>query len=228
MLDLQIPLQPPPITAAPVLPISDNFSGVNPPFGGEDGTDEFLRTLQESSMATGVVSQVTEEDPFSGPSRQCSVPSLNELRTMSGQKSATMTPALVMPPTIDMGDQTFPSAPVVDFISTIFNTQAKLAGLSQAVAEYLAWAKSLPNEAGNAELLEILEGRVMEMHQLASTKHWAAFKLMTASIERSDFYSTLKQLETDLTERTIRSSRFFHENYDIKASLAEQKIDLSD
>ncbi|RYO91712.1 hypothetical protein DL766_010205 [Monosporascus sp. MC13-8B] len=179
-------------------------------------------------MAPGVVSQITEDDLFSGPPRQSSVPSLNELRTMSGRGSATMTPALVMPSTIDTGDQTFPSAPVVDFISTIFNTQAKLAGLSQAVAEYLAWAKSSPNEAGNAELLEILEGRVMEMHHLASTKHWAAFKHMTASIERSDFYLTLKRLETDLTVQTIRSSKFFHENYDIKASLAEQEIDLND
>ena len=58
------------------------------------------------------------------------------------------------------------------FSSAIFATQAKIAGIASAVAEYLAWVRKvpgMPRKPNCAAVLDILETRVRELHEMAET-----------------------------------------------------------
>jgi hypothetical protein len=191
----------------------------------DDGTDDFLRSTHEGSLSAPAIPTMAEA-PIPLPPRNSSLPSFKELRAMNGTMSTMTSPPPAMQHPVDLSEINSSAAAIVELVTSMFATQENLAGMAQALAEYLAWAKKSPNDVEGAVILEILESRAREMHQLASTRHWTALKHMMASVEKSGaFYFMLKKLETELIERAVGALRFFHEIYDIGKPLAEQKFD---
>ncbi|KAL8911263.1 MAG: hypothetical protein Q9171_003561 [Xanthocarpia ochracea] len=116
------------------------------------------------------------------------------------------------------------------FSSTIFITQAEIAGISSAVAEYLAWLKKVPGlpkvPTDSTALLETLEARVREMQEMAEEKHWQAWKMM---LEKLDDTSTgggyahlLSECEAEMRKRTAEVAQDFHASYDVGKAMQEQ------
>ncbi|KAL8861952.1 MAG: hypothetical protein Q9178_001822 [Gyalolechia marmorata] len=160
------------------------------------------------------------------------IPSLREIRalnTISGSSSCS-------DPTQEMceqGDGNSSTQQVLAqlqaFSSTIFITQAEIAGISSAVAEYLAWLKKIPGlpkvPTDSTALLETLEARVREMQEMAEEKHWQAWKMM---LERLDETSTggyahlLSECEAEMRKRTAEVAQDFHAGYDVGKAMREQ------
>jgi hypothetical protein len=226
ILDLQMPFSNNTGSQSAILPPPGGFPPVNHLFSDvDDAAEEFLRSTHEASLATTVIPPLSDI-PMPLPPRNSSLPSFKELRAMNDSMSGITSPPAAMQHAVELGEIGSPAVPIVDLVTTMFATQENLAGIAQALAEYLAWAKKSPNDADGSAILEILEARAREMHQMASTRHWTAFKHMTASVEKSGpFYFMLKKLETELIERAVGALRFFHESYDIGKPLAEQKFD---
>ena len=110
------------------------------------------------------------------------------------------------------------------FFSTIVSTQAEMAGISSAVAEYLAWVRKVPGMPGTpncAAILDILETRVRELHEMAESRHWAAWR---QALEKLDVNGTdMGMFETEMQNRTAETSDYFHVGYDIRRTLQEQR-----
>jgi len=155
-----------------------------------------------------------------------SLPNLTELRAMNSQNGSGTDSASEIPRCLDNGDLNSIVGPLTEFFSSIFAIQADLTGVSSAVAEYLAWVRTSPGRAENIIVLEILEARVRELNQIASTKHWAALKSLIASMDKSSCWcSLLRKTETDLKDKNTKTGQFFHEGYHIDSTLAEQRYD---
>lgn len=155
------------------------------------------------------------------------LPSLREIRELN---SASLSPLssffdISKPEKDQSGDNN--SRTLVElqaFSSAIFATQADIAGIASAVAEYLAWVRKLPGmprKPNCAAVLDILETRVRELHEMAETRHWAAWR---QTLERLDVTGTESStFETEIRNRIAETAEYFHARYDIARAMEEQR-----
>jgi hypothetical protein len=120
------------------------------------------------------------------------------------------------------------------FATAAFSTQAEIAGIGSVVAEYLAWVRKTPGRMGRGAaadanwtgVLETLEMRVREVHDMAETRNWAAWEGMMNDMPRTEaLEGVLHACEGQVHERTEKIRRFFQECYDVNSALSEQMID---
>ncbi|PVH72164.1 hypothetical protein DL98DRAFT_502707 [Cadophora sp. DSE1049] len=153
------------------------------------------------------------------------VPSLREVRELN---SASEYPLL---PTSDertsswseRGESNIIAAELTAFTRTIFSAQSDIAGISLVLAEYLEYIRKAPKTYDHSGMLEKLESRAREVHDLARTRHYVAWKNMVATLESLPLGSRLRELEGEVCRHLAQEERFFHGNYDMKASLYEQR-----
>lgn len=120
---------------------------------------------------------------------------------------------------ININDETFG-----ELMSTIFGTQADIIGISSAITEYLWWARRYPAKFDMSTIWEVIDERLRELTQLASTRHWLALKHAMSSVDSADIlHDHLAQLERDLISKTIKRTNVFRENYDVRFSLSGQR-----
>ncbi|OTB00784.1 hypothetical protein M426DRAFT_324024 [Hypoxylon sp. CI-4A] len=223
-IDLQMPFPTASQRTSVFLPNGD-FRSPGQAYGDFDDTGDFFSSLNSTRAPTRAPTQPPEEFPLLPPA--CPLPSLNELRAMNNHiDGMDLSTGCDMSYGMENGDSALIATSLIDLVSSFFSIQADITGLSSAVAEYLAWVRKSPAKADNTTVLEILETRVRELNQIASTRHWAAFKHMHASFGTGDSYhALLRKVETDLMEKSIKSMHFFHDRYDITTTLAEQRHD---
>lgn len=123
---------------------------------------------------------------------------------------------------------------LAEFSSSVFHSQAEIAGMSSAVADYIAWMRKVPK--GNAppstslvyvHMLEAIENRLREMKDIAQTKPLAAFRDMLSSLKRigpvgPSVYVSLGHLEKDFERQSDEVAHFFQTRYNACAALSEQ------
>ncbi|KAJ4292837.1 hypothetical protein N0V88_005495 [Collariella sp. IMI 366227] len=82
---------------------------------------------------------------------------------------------------------------LASFSSSVFQSQAEIAGMALAVADYLAWMRKVPTARGIAPpntglvyltVLEAVEARLREMREIAQTRPRAAFRDLVAGLRR--------------------------------------------
>ncbi|KAJ0103984.1 hypothetical protein J7T55_011001 [Diaporthe amygdali] len=110
------------------------------------------------------------------------------------------------------------------FSTAIFTTQAEVAGVSLAVAEYLAWMRKEPQPPANlTRMLQTLEARAREVHEMARTRHWTAWRAMAAALEPHESLGpSLRGLEEDLLRREAEVDNFFEVGYSAGQALTNQ------
>ena len=120
------------------------------------------------------------------------------------------------------------------FSSAVFHSQAEIAGMSLAVAEYIAWMRKVP--AGNSppntslvyvNVLEAVENRLREIREIAQTRPHAAFREMTGALQAlgpagSSVCNNLGDLEEEFQKRSVDVANFFQTRYNACALLSEQ------
>ncbi|KAI1101541.1 hypothetical protein F4804DRAFT_343906 [Jackrogersella minutella] len=223
-LDLQMPFTAPTHRTTSIFIPNGDFGSPGQAYIDSDDMNDFFGSLQNSRASsrppTGIQEEIPQISLFGD-----TLPSLNELRAMNGHRGSTdLSSGCDTPPGSDNGNAALMNASLLDLMSCLFSIQADIAGLSSAVAEYLAWMRTSPTKANNATVLEILEARVRELNQIASTRHWSAFKNMYLSIEKADpSHILLRRLESDLMDSSVKTLRFFHDRYEITTTLLEQR-----
>jgi hypothetical protein len=130
------------------------------------------------------------------------------------------------------------SAPVAallaEFSSSVFHSQAEIAGMSSAVADYIAWMRKVPTGIAppNTSLvyvnvLEAVENRLREMREIAQTRPRAAFRDMVASLQAigpvgTSVCESLAHLEKEFDKQSADVANFFQTRYNACAALSEQ------
>ena len=173
-----------------------------------------------------------------GREPRSNMPSLREVRALNRLPSLDGSPPpLALPNSkADGGEQSEDcrriNSELTSFCSAVFATQAEIAGISSVVAEYLAWVhKRPPRSAGGAALeanwavvLETLELRIRELHDMAETRHWAAWEQMMAMLKTDGLDAQFSAFEGKVQERTEKTKQFFQESYDVTVPLPEQMV----
>ena len=121
---------------------------------------------------------------------------------------------------------------LMNFCSAAFATQTEIAGISSAVAEYLAWVRKktfrspvgATPEANLALMLETLELRVRELHEMAETRHWTAWEQVMTALKKDGLDAQFSAFEGEMQEQTDQAKQFFQENYDVTVPLSEQML----
>ncbi|KAI9370399.1 hypothetical protein BJX61DRAFT_96202 [Aspergillus egyptiacus] len=112
---------------------------------------------------------------------------------------------------------------LIRFVSSTLPDRFYIAGMTTAVAEYLAWARRNP-DVNVTQFLETLEARLRETANLANTKHWAEFQTLKAALSKVDAYKwKMGLLEHELQMVEAGISEFFSTSYDIHSALALQR-----
>ncbi|KAJ5903537.1 hypothetical protein N7504_005920 [Penicillium tannophilum] len=126
------------------------------------------------------------------------------------------------------------AAHLAEFSSAVFKTQAEIAGIASAVAEYIAWMRKVPagSTPPNTTLiysnsLETIEGRLREMGEMAQTKPRAAFREMVRGIQMlgpagAPVYSSLDGIEEKFEKQSADVAKFFSTRYNACALMSEQ------
>lgn len=103
----------------------------------------------------------------------------------------------------------------------------ELAGISSAVAEYLAWlrqsavlAHQLPGGLEFSSVVETLESRMKELHDLAGSKSRTAWRRLTESMDQLGV--NLSTLQSEIDKRSSEQSIWFQTSYDIARPLDQQ------
>lgn len=112
-----------------------------------------------------------------------------------------------------------------NFSSAIFAIQADMSGISSAVADYLAWARTSPSRASRTDdfVLATLETRVRELHEMAETRHRAAWMQLIGRLENLDGVDAeLKVLDGAIQRYIKKTKHFFESNYNVSVMLSEQ------
>ncbi|KAL9124057.1 MAG: hypothetical protein Q9217_006578, partial [Psora testacea] len=153
------------------------------------------------------------------------IPSLREIRALNSNSSSSLSSPGSKKSDQHVKDSSRILAELQTFSSTIFQTQTEIAGISSAVAEYLAWLRNVPGMPKTPDctaVLETLETRVREVHEMAENRHWAAWKQM---LEKLDGASTqLGAFGAELQERTAGMAQVFHTSYDVGKAIQKQNI----
>ncbi|KAL1872811.1 hypothetical protein VTK73DRAFT_1282 [Phialemonium thermophilum] len=128
---------------------------------------------------------------------------------------------------------------ISDFSLAVFESQAQIAGVASATAEYVSWARKIParnTPAGTclvpSNMLEGLEDRLREISAMAETKPVSAFRDMVVGISRlspddSDISHILSEVEGCYQRRFAEVSKFFQTRYDACALLSKQSLDVA-
>ncbi len=156
----------------------------------------------------------------------------------SAGTAATMTPPETTPPrATECADDITPrmASLLADFSASVFQSQAEIAGISSAVAEYIAWMRKVP--AGIAppntslvyvNVLEAVEDRLRETREIAQTRPRAAFRDMVAALQAlgpagASMCDSLAHLEEDFERQSADVANFFQTRYNACAALSEQR-----
>jgi hypothetical protein len=123
---------------------------------------------------------------------------------------------------------------LAEFSSAVFHSQAEIAGMSLAVAEYIAWMRKVPagitppnTSLVYVNVLEAVEGRLREIREIAQTKPHAAFREMVAALQGlgsagSSVCNSLGDLEGEFQRRSADVASYFQTRYNACALLSEQ------
>ncbi|RKU46351.1 hypothetical protein DL546_001644 [Coniochaeta pulveracea] len=123
---------------------------------------------------------------------------------------------------------------LAEFSSSVFHSQAEIAGMSSAVADYITWMRKVPTGIAPpsttlvyANMLEAIESRLREMKDIAQTKPLAAFRNMLSSLEAigpmgPSVCESLSHLEKDFERQSAEVAHFFQTRYNACAALTEQ------
>lgn len=127
------------------------------------------------------------------------------------------------------------AAVLADFSSSVFQSQAEIAGMSQAVADYISWMRKVPTGMAppNTSLvyvsaLEAVESRLREMREIAQTRPRAAFRDMVAALQAvvgpagAPVCESLARLEKEFDRQSADVADFFRTRYNACAALSEQ------
>ncbi|KAI4601739.1 hypothetical protein KJ359_010603 [Pestalotiopsis sp. 9143b] len=158
-------------------------------------------------------------------------PSLRELRELnavSSELSNSIRPAsagLRNAEDVDDGVSSAVLAALSASSHVLFTTQAEIAGISLAIADYLTWIRQMPQPSPNLiHIAQTLEARAREVHEMAKTQHWAAWRSMVASLEsQKGLCLGLRRLEEQLSRRTNEIERFFDDNYSVSQPVSRQR-----
>lgn len=167
----------------------------------------------ESNIFPWCISFLPTADETINPPTGLSLPSLREVRAWNEQS---------------MGKHDDPDACTVlreltALFTTIFTNQAHITGISNTIADYMAWARQAPN-VNQSSTLEILETRVREVANLAATRHWLAFHDLQKSLGKSEtFKQKLSLLEKELMSGASEMAYFFSTQYNIQSELCHQR-----
>ncbi|MCJ1356956.1 MAG: hypothetical protein MMC33_006952 [Icmadophila ericetorum] len=167
------------------------------------------------------------EDASESPLFHVQMPSLREIRALNSTASSSSSSIFSLSKS-EKGEHAENSSRILAelqaFSLAIFVTQAEIAGISSAVAEYLAWVRKIPGMPkmpNCAAVLETLENRVRELHEMAENKHWAAWRQM---LEKLDGMGTqLSVFGAEMQNRTVETAQFFHASYDVGKAMQEQR-----
>ncbi|KAH6844705.1 hypothetical protein B0I37DRAFT_378112 [Chaetomium sp. MPI-CAGE-AT-0009] len=149
-----------------------------------------------------------------------SIPSLREIRELS---SALYTTDRVGR---ECDTCNTAAAELEAYCMTAFSAHSDIAGISLALAEYLAWMRKGANlKTDNiASMLETLEFRAREVHEIAEARPWAAWRNMVMALKPLGRAATrLAELEEDLGRQSAEAGHFFQTEYDIRMALADQR-----
>ena len=175
------------------------------------------------------------EDPSSSEGfflRRDKIPTLQEVRALNS--TSTLSPTSPFPnPDHEIDEQHADTTSLHQVLSefqafcmAIFVTQAEIAGMSSAVAEYLAWLRKVPGlpkvPMDRGSVLETLEARVRELQEMAEEKHWMAWKSMLEKLDGSRGSHLLGDIEAEMRNRTAAVGQEFHTSYDIEKTMQEQ------
>lgn len=157
---------------------------------------------------------------------QIKIPSLREIRALNSSSSTPFPKS-----NLEKGNEQAEAsnrilAELQNFSSTIFVTQAEIAGISSAVAEYLAWVRNvpgMPKAPDCAAVLETLETRARELHSIAENKHWTAWRQM---LEKLDDLGNvqLSAFGAEMQKRLAEMAQAFHASYDVGKAIQDQSI----
>ncbi|EHY54985.1 hypothetical protein HRR83_005757 [Exophiala dermatitidis] len=123
---------------------------------------------------------------------------------------------------------------LAEFSSSVFHSQAEIAGMSSAVADYIAWMRKVPTGIAppnttlvHANMLEAIESRLREMKDIAQTKPLVAFRNMLSSLQAigpmgPSVCESLGHLERDFERQSAEVAHFFQTRYNACAALSEQ------
>ncbi len=126
------------------------------------------------------------------------------------------------------------AALLAEFSSSVFHSQAEIAGMSLAVADYISWMRKVPTGIAppNTSLvyvnvLEAVENRLREMREIAQTRPRAAFRDMVASLQAigpvgASMCDSLAHLEKEFDKQSADVANFFQTWYNACAALSEQ------
>ncbi|KAL3470868.1 hypothetical protein BJX99DRAFT_238550 [Aspergillus californicus] len=137
-------------------------------------------------------------------------------------------------PTSDSNISEGVATQLAEFSSAVFHSQAEIAGIASAVAEYIAWMRKVP--AGTSpsnpnmvfsNVLDSVEDRLREMGEIAQNKPRAAFREMVAGIRRfgpasAPIYNSLGGLEEQFDKQSAEMADFFSTRYNACAVLSGQ------
>ncbi|KAK6071765.1 hypothetical protein SCUP234_04652 [Seiridium cupressi] len=115
------------------------------------------------------------------------------------------------------------AAELASFTKVVFTAQSEIAGISLVLAEYLEWMRKAPKTFDHSSMLQKLESRAREVHDLARTRHYIAWKEMVAALETYRLGARLRELEGGVCRSLAELDRFFHAEYDVKCTLGDQR-----
>lgn len=165
--------------------------------------------------------QTAELSPTSG---RPNIPSLHDIRARNEQLPGSS----VQGPHMDhlpSDEENLARAIFDNILLPIFITQADIAGMSLAVADYLSWIRRAPAQTTENyfAFLETLEVRMREVNQLASEKHWMQARQGVLAVGKVNVFNLFGSLEKEVVERTMETEEFFRDRYDILTPLRDQK-----
>ncbi|KAK3291020.1 uncharacterized protein B0H64DRAFT_420754 [Chaetomium fimeti] len=192
------------------------------------GNDFLYTPLLDSQMPPGGLDGVRLDDHVDGtePSDHArrtsgiSIPSLREIRELSSTFYATDRVGRVC------DSCNAATAELEAYCMTAFSAHSDIAGISLALAEYLSWMRKGANlKTDNiASMLETLEFRAREVHEIAEARPWAAWRNMVVALKPlGRAAARLAELEEDLGRQSAQAGHFFQTEYDIRLTLADQR-----
>ncbi|KAF3011509.1 hypothetical protein E8E14_008545 [Neopestalotiopsis sp. 37M] len=159
------------------------------------------------------------------------IPSLQELRQLSSaQAFGSSNNYQWTPPTPSTQAsqkataESFALPPeVMNLLRDVIITQAKIAGIASVVADYLTWARKA-SKSDSTELLQVLEGRVREIHTLAKTNDLDVMSIISDPTNRLDWAlrTCLGDLGEEVSRTTSELDRFFRNRYSVEKTLHDQ------
>lgn len=161
-----------------------------------------------------------------------SIPSLREIRELSSASSSTRPSTATHASdraSRECDTCTTITSEVAAYCLAMFSAHSDTAGISLALAEYLAWMRKKANLKNSTDdnvtsMLEMLESRAREVHEMAETRPWAAWhNLVEALRPLGRTASRFAELEENLSRHTAEACQFFQTDYDIRMALAEQR-----